>query len=120
MSNLNLKTQGIKPLRMTPPNSLLPYLARWQSNNNPRDLGIVRFAFDLFELNRRMNLPPLYKDFVPAYGVAPWASQCLSDYYTWKDGMTKEDRCFAIATHREGSKSFWFAIMTQLYEGVLS
>jgi len=116
MSNLNLKTMGIKPLRKSPPNSLLPYLHRWQSNNNPNDLGIVRFAFDLYELNRRMGMPPLYRDFIPSAGVSPWASQCLNDYYTWEDGMTKEDRCFVIATHREASKSFWFATLDELYE----
>lgn len=116
MSNLNLKTAGIKPLRRTPPNALLPYLPRWQSNNSPSDLGIARFIFDLHYLSNQMGRAYLYKDFRPEYGVANWAKSALHDYFIWERGMTKEDRAFVYATYRGGSKTTWFVLFLPLYE----
>lgn len=119
MSNLNLHTAGLKELRRTPPNALIPYLSRWYSNNSPTDLGVARFVFDLYELNRRAGYTPLYKDFVSAYGVAPWAAEALSEYYTWEEGMSKEDRCFVYATYREGTKTSWFTFWSRAYEALI-
>lgn len=116
MANLNLNTSGILPCRKSPPNAIIPYLSRWQQNNSPTDLGIVRFLFDLIHLNEAVGYLPLLKDFRTKYGVANWAKQALSQYYTWEEGMTKEDRCFAFATYREGSKTFWFSFFSQVYE----
>lgn len=104
MSNLNLATAGLKECRITPPNHLIPYLKRWQSNNSPTDLGITRFIFDLDFINRQRGYLPLLKDFRPEYGVAPWASDSLFAVYKYTPDMGKEDRCFGIETYREGSK----------------
>jgi len=116
LSNLNLRTAGIKPLRKTPPNAILPHLTRWQSNDDPNKLGIINFIFDMIELNRRAGLLPILKDFKPEYGVAPWARASLAAYFEWFPGMTKEDRCFAIETYREGSKTFWWSFVLPTYE----
>lgn len=107
---------NIKPVRKTPPNHLLPFLERWQSNNNPKDLGIVRFIFDLYELNRRKGFPPLIRDFKPQWGVAPWAAEALHEYFIYEPGMTKEDRCHVFATYRDGTKTTWFSFALPLYE----
>ncbi|MHB9147697.1 MAG: hypothetical protein ACYC2U_04685 [Candidatus Amoebophilus sp.] len=104
------------PLRKNPPNAILPYLARWQQNNSYKDLGIVRFLGDLIYLSQKMGYPPLWKDFKPEYGVAPWASKTLAQYFYYEEGMTKEDRCFVFATYREGSKTFWFSYFLPIYE----
>lgn len=94
----------ILPCRITPPNAIIPYLHRWQSNNSANNLGIKNFIFDLYEINRQMGYPDLIRDFNPSYGIAPWAAKSLSEYFEWEEGMTKEDRCFFILTYREGSK----------------
>ena len=109
----------LKPLRRTPPNHLIPFLPRWQSNNNPNDLGVVRFIFDLYEFNKRKNFPPLIRDFNPAFGAAPWVKDALYEYHIYEPGMTKEDRCHVFATYREGSKTFWFAFALLVYETVV-
>lgn len=116
MSNLNLKTYGIKECRVDPPNTILPYLSRWQSNNSSKDLGYARFIFDLDYLNRQRGYLPLLKDFKPAYGIAPWAADSLSKLYHYEPGMGKEDRCFAIETYREGSKTFHYSFGTPVYD----
>lgn len=104
------------PAKKTPSNNLLPYIKRWQSNNSPNDLGIARFIFDIVLLNRKMGLIPVLKDFRPEYGVAPWAKHALAEYFVYEKGMKKEDRCFTIATFREGSKTFWFSFVLPVYE----
>lgn len=121
MPNLNLKTSGLKELKKTPPNQLLPFLKRWQSNNSHKDLGVVRFVFDLYQLSNKYfsNSRPFLKDFIPEYGVAPWAVDSMVMYFTWEPGMTKEDRCMVCATYREGTKTFWHAQCIPLYEGLI-
>ncbi len=106
----------ILPVRKNPPNAIIPYLLRWQSNNSPNELGIKNFVFDLFELNRRRGYPPLLRDFHPEFGIAPWAAKSLAKYFHWEQGMTKEDRCFVILTYREGSKTTWYSYMLPIYE----
>lgn len=119
MSNLNLKTAGLKDCRITPPDYLIPYLKRWQSNNSIKNLGIVHFIFDLFYLNEQFNYPKLIKDFNPDFGVANWALKALLQTYTFEKGYTKEDRCFAIQTYRGGSKTFWFAFVSPVYDALV-
>ncbi len=104
------------PVRKVPPNSLLQYLPRWQQNNSPTDLGIARFIFDLYYINEQMGYPPLIRDFKIEYGVAPWAADALANAYYYEEGMTKEDRCHAFATYREGSKTFWFSFVSTIYD----
>ncbi len=116
MSNLNLKTAGIKPCRKSPPNQLLPYLSRWQSNDNIKSLGICNFLFDLYNVNLKLEVKPFLKDFKPEFGVAPWARVSLYHYYKFEPGMTVEDRCFLIETYRGSSKTTWFAFVQPLYE----
>lgn len=106
----------LKPLRKAPPNDLLQYLPRWQSNNSPKDLGVKNFIFDLVQINDQMGYPPLLRDFKPEWGIAPWAAKSLSQYFCWEEGMSKEDRCFLILTYREGSKTSWFSYFLPLYE----
>jgi hypothetical protein len=96
-------------------NHLRQYLGRWQQNNNPNDLGIVRFVFDLFEINRQMGFPPLIRDFKPEYSIAPWASDALSSWFTYEKGMTKDDWCHVVATFREGSKTTWYSHILPTY-----
>ncbi len=79
-------------------------LARWQSNNSPSDLGVVRFGFDLFPHSLRRE-----------YGTARWVRPALYNVLRYKEGDTKVDRCHAICTYREGSKSTWFAKILPLY-----
>ena len=119
MSNLNLKTAELPELRKTPPNELLPYLPRWIHNNSRNDLGICRFMFDLMWMNQKMGFMPLLKDFKMEYGVAPWAKDGLAMYYTYEEGMTIEDRTYAITTYRNGSKTFWFSFSSPFYEGTV-
>lgn len=116
MSNLNLKTYGIKECRITPPNAILPYLSRWQSNNSKNNLGVARFIFDLMYLNQQRGYLPLLKDFKMEYGIAPWAADSLSQLYFYRPDMGKEDRCFGIETYREGSKTFWYAFESPVYD----
>ncbi len=116
MSNINIKTAGLRECRIDPPDQILPYLHRWQSNNSSKNLGIANFIFDLNFLNYKMGYLPLLKDFKPQYGVAPWAADSLSQLYHYEPGMGKEDRCFAIETYREGSKSFWYSFVSPLYD----
>lgn len=103
------------PVRKTPGNNLLQYLPRWQQNNSPKNLGIVRFLFDMYEINRQLGNPPLIRDFKPEYGVAPWASDALSSWFDYKPGMTKDDWCHVVATHREASKSTWYSFILPIY-----
>jgi len=103
------------PVRKDPNNYLLQYLPRWQQNNNPNDLGITRFIFDLYEINRRIGNPPLIRDFKPEYGVAPWASDALASWFHYEPGMTKDDWCHVVATHREGSKTTWYSLFLPIY-----
>ena len=106
MANL-LKYDGVKDVRKPIPNILLPHFARWQSNNSPTDLGIVRFAFDILE--------PLLRDFNRKYGVAPWARIALAEFLQYNPNMVREDRCHSIATFRGGSKTTWFSLILELY-----
>lgn len=116
MSNLNLKTVGVKECRIDPPNIILPYLSRWQSNNSVKSLGIANFIFDMDFLSRQRGLFPPLKDFKPDYGIAPWAADSLSKLYHYEPSMGKEDRCFAIETYREGSKTFWYSFVSPTYD----
>ena len=116
MSNLNLKAYGIKECRITPPNAILPYLSRWKSNNSKNNLGVARFIFDLMYLNQQRGYLPLLKDFKMEYGIAPWAADSLSQLYFYRPDMGKEDRCFGIETYREGSKTFWYAFESPVYD----
>lgn len=95
----------LQPLRKVPRNKeLLKWLPRWQSNNSPDDLGIIRFGFELFPhtLNRE-------------YGVPGWVRPALYQVLAYHPRHTKIDRSHAICTYREGAKSTWFAKILPLY-----
>lgn len=94
----------LKPLRLQPPEALIPFLPRWQSNNSPEDLGIVRFAFECF--------PNTFKR---EYGVAGWVRPALYETLRYNPKMKKIDRSHAICTYRDGSKSTWFGKILPLY-----
>ena len=94
---------------------LAKYLGRWQQNNSPDDLGFTRFVLDLYEINTQLGYAPLIRDFKPKYGVAPWASDALASWFTYEPGMTKDDWCHVVATHREGSKTTWYSHMLPIY-----
>jgi hypothetical protein len=96
-------------------NHLAKYLGRWQQNNSPEDLGITRFVFDLYEINRQLGYPPLIRDFKPEYGTAPWAADALASWFKYEPGMTKDDWCHVVATHREGSKTTWYSFILPVY-----
>jgi hypothetical protein len=85
---------------------LAQLLPRWQNNTSPEDLGIIRFAFDLFP--HKVN---------PAYGLADWVRPTLYKILRYRPGMTKIDRAWAVCTSREFSKTTWAEILV-LY-GVL-
>ena len=106
---------SILPCRKTPPNAIVPYLHRWQSNNSPTNLGIKNFIFDLYEINRHYGYPTLIRDFNPKYDIAPWAADALSKWFYYKPDFTREDRCHVIATHRAGSKTTWFSFILPIY-----
>jgi hypothetical protein len=95
----------LKPIRKRPENTeLLRHLPRWQSNNSPEDLGIIRFGFEMF--------PDILKR---ELGVADWVRQALYEVLRYTPGDKKIDRCHAICTYREGSKTTWFAVILPLY-----
>lgn len=95
----------LKPVRKNIENpDLIRLLGRWQTNNSPDDLGIVRFGFELF--------PHILKR---KYGTAGWVRKALYEVLKYKKGDTKLDRCHAICTYREGSKSTWFGQILPLY-----
>jgi len=79
-------------------------LPRWQQNNSPEDLGIIRFGFDLF--------PDTLKK---EYGVADWVRPTLYRILRFDPEMTKIDRAWAICTSRDFSKSTWIAKILPLY-----
>ena len=108
--------QIIKPVRYKPGKLLSNYYARWQNNDDPRNLGIVNFIFDMYEINRQYGRQVLIRDFKPKYGIAPWAAEALHDYFIYSPDMSKEDRSYVYATYRGGSKTFWFAFALPLYE----
>ena len=103
-------------LRRTPNNELYQYLPRWLDNTDIDNMGVFNFLYDMWEINRQLGYPPLIKDFFPQYGAPPWAREALYEYYTWEEKMTKEDRCFAWATFREGTKTFHASFLMPLYE----
>ena len=109
-----LKNSRIE-FRRTPSNNLLKYIYRWCINTD-KHLGIVQFFFDLHYLNKMLGYPPLVKDFVPEYGIAPWAYKALKSVYHYEPYMTREDRSFAIETYRGGSKTFWFGFVSTIYD----
>jgi len=95
----------LKPLRKRIENpNLLRLFPRWQSNNSPDDLGIIRFGFECFPdvLNRD-------------YGVAGWVRKALYEVLNYTPDKTKFDMCHAICTYRDGSKSTWFGKILPLY-----
>jgi len=98
-------TYDLKPLRKLPENSILyKYLPRWQTNTSPNNLGIVRFGFELFPHTLKRE-----------YGTAKWVRPALHEVLKYAQGDTKVDRCHAICTYREGSKSTWFGKILPLY-----
>lgn len=95
----------LRPLRKFPENpALLKWLPRWQTNTDPNNLGIVRFGFELFPHTLKRE-----------YGTANWVRPALHEVLRYADGDTKVDRCHAICTYREGSKSTWFGKILPLY-----
>lgn len=95
----------LRPLRKRPENKLLyEYLPRWQTNTSPEDLGIIRFGFELFPNTLKRE-----------YGTADWVRPALHTVLRYALGDTKVDRCHAICTYREGSKSTWFGKILPLY-----
>lgn len=98
-------TYNLRPLRKLPENKiLLKYLSRWQTNNSPDDLGIVRFGFELFPNTLKRE-----------YRTAHWVRPALHEVMKYAYGDTKVDRSHAICTYREGSKSTWFGKILPLY-----
>ena len=83
---------------------LLRWLPRWMNNNNPNDLGFIRFGFDLFP-----------KTLIREYGIADWVRPTMSKVLTYKPNMTKIDRTWAICTSRDYSKTTWMAKVLPLY-----
>jgi hypothetical protein len=73
-------------------------------NTDPNDLGIIRFGFDLFPNTLDQK-----------YGVADWVRPTLYNMLKYHDGMDKIDRCWAVCTSRDYSKSTWIAKILPLY-----
>lgn len=94
------------PVRKRPENKqLAKLLPRWQNNTSPLDLGIVRFAFDLF------SPEPLKRE----YGTADWVRPTLYKILRYKPGIIKIDRAWAICTSRDYSKTTWISYILPLY-----
>jgi len=106
----------IKPVREKLPETIKPYFYRWQSNNSPNDLGIIRFIFDIYHLSLSSGYGTPIRDFNPKYGVPPWAKEALAEYFVYTPNMTKEDRSYVYATYREGAKTFYFTFVLPIYE----
>lgn len=109
MKNVNIITDKkwelqLKPTRRKVPKELLRFLSRWQNNTSPDDLGIVRFAFELFP--HKLNTK---------YGTALWVRPALATVLEYHPSMRKIDRAHAVCTYRDGSKTTWFAEMLPLY-----
>jgi hypothetical protein len=83
---------------------LLHYVLRWRENNSPRDLGIIRFGFEMF---------PNSLD--KAYGVPNWLRPALYDVLSFEEGWKKIDRAYSEVTYREGSKTTWFSKILPIY-----
>lgn len=93
------------PTRKKLPNSTLAYyIARWMDNINPNDLGIIRFGFELF--------PGTVNSI---YETADWVRPTLYNILSYKPGMVKIDRAWAVCTSREFSKSTWIGKILPLY-----
>lgn len=93
------------PVRKSIPNQLLlQYLPRWMDNTSPSDLGIIRFGFEMFPNTLKAE-----------YGVANWVRPTLYNILSFKPGMKKIDRAWAVCTSREYSKTTWIAKILALY-----
>ena len=93
----------VRPLRKPVPVNkpwLARLLPRWQ-NNSERYLGILAFAFELLGT----------KYIKTEWGVAGWVIDALVAILSYKTGLTKMERCHAICTYRDGSKTTWMQIV---------
>ena len=79
---------------------LVTLLPRWQ-NNSKEYLGILAFAFELLG----------GKYIKVEWGVAGWVIDALIEVLEYKLGLTKMERCHAICTYRDGSKTTWMQIV---------
>jgi hypothetical protein len=73
-------------------------------NTSPEDLGIIRFGFEMFPGTVEAK-----------YGVADWVRPTLYNILSFKPGMKKIDRAWAVCTSREYSKTTWIAKILPLY-----
>jgi hypothetical protein len=73
-------------------------------NTSPEDLGIIRFGFDLFPSTLETK-----------YGVADWVRPTLYNILKYGPDTDKIDRCWAVCTSRDYSKSTWIAKILPLY-----
>jgi hypothetical protein len=99
----------VRPLRKTvPPDRpwLATLLPKWQ-NNNERYSGFLVFAFELFGYSSGQEERLLKREL----GVAGWVVDAVQNILRYKAGMYKMDRCHAICTYRDGSKTTWMQIL---------
>lgn len=93
------------PLRKPLSNpTLYQLLPRWAINRSSKDLGLIRFAFELFPHTVKRD-----------YGVARWVRPGLYQALRYYPGISKIDRANAICTPREFSKTTWFGKILPLY-----
>lgn len=98
----------IRPLRKpVPPDKphLARQLPRWQ-NNNENYSGFLVFAFELFSGTKEDD-----KLLIRDLGVAGWVIDAIRNILRYKPGMYKMDRCHAICTYRDGSKTTWMILL---------
>lgn len=80
------------------------YINRYQYNLNKDDLGIVKFAFEIF--------PDRFSE---KYGIAEMHKEMLWTVLYDEPGWQREDRANVIATFRGGAKTSWFSFILPLY-----
>lgn len=103
--NSNIKVRPLK--KDVPPDKpwLTELLPRWQ-NNSENYSGFLVFAFELFSGEKDDD-----KLLVKSLGVAGWVIDAIRNILRYKSGMYKMDRCHAICTYRDGSKTTWMIIL---------
>ena len=98
----------VRPLKkVVPPDKpwLTELLPKWQ-NNNENYSGFLVFAFELFSGGKDDGKP-----LVRELGVAGWVIDAIRNILRFKKGMYKTDRCNAICTYRDGSKTTWMILL---------
>lgn len=80
------------------------YIPRWQNNNSPDDLGIIRFGFELFPRTLKRE-----------YKTPDWLRPALFEILKFRPNFSKIDRAHAICTPRDYAKTTWIAKVLPLY-----